>query len=109
MNPHGRGAGKPDFCLVLLGGANSPGCVFPGHLAANIPKRKPTFEERGAEARETLTNGLLESSLVRRGSTAIGFSKHLGVGFRPSRLGVIARVNPLEKLVRRQNHEHAVN
>lgn len=64
MNPHGRESGKPDFCLVLPGGANCPGCVFPGHLAANIGKRKATFGESGAEARETLTNVLLESSLV---------------------------------------------
>jgi len=100
MNPRGREAGKPDFYLVLLGGANSPGWAFPSHLAANIRKRKPTFGERGAEARETLTNGLLEPSLVRGGSTAIGFSKHFGVCFRARRLSVKGRVNTLQKLVR---------
>jgi hypothetical protein len=40
--PFGREAGKPDFCFALLGGANSWGRAFPGHLAATIGKRKAT-------------------------------------------------------------------
>jgi hypothetical protein len=37
MNPHGREAGKPDFCLVLLGGANSPGWAFNRPLGGKHP------------------------------------------------------------------------